>query len=56
MQVLIAIVVGAGLALFLVGIIGMSAAIIIDTLRNGLGSEAQREQRDRMMGDPKDRP
>ena len=56
MQLLITIVVGAGLALFLVGIIGMSAAIIIDTLRNGLGSEAQRAERDRIWGDPKDRP
>ena len=56
MQVLITIVVGAGLALFLLLVIGMSAALIIDTLRNGLGSEAQRAQRDRMMGDPKDRP
>ena len=56
MQLIMTLVVGAGLALFLVLIIGMSAAIIIDSLRNGLGSEAQRAERDRMMGDPKDRP
>jgi hypothetical protein len=56
MQVLITIVVGGGLLLFVGLIILMSVATILDTLSNGLGSEAQRRERDRMMGDPKDRP
>lgn len=56
MQLIMTLVVGAGLVLFLGLIILMAVATTIDTITNGLGSESQRRERDRMMGDPKDRP
>jgi len=56
MQSIISLIMLAGLGLFLALILWISVATVIDTLANGLGSESQRRDRDRMMGDPKDRP
>jgi hypothetical protein len=56
MQVIISLVMLAGLGLFLALILWISVMTIIDSITNGLGSESQRRERDRMMGDPKDRP
>lgn len=56
MQGIITLVMLAGFGLFLLLILWIAVATILDTLANGLGSESQRRDRDRMMGDPRDRP
>jgi len=56
MQTIMSIILLIGFVAFGLGIIWVSLMLIIDTLVNGLGSESQRRERDRMMGDPKDRP
>jgi hypothetical protein len=56
MQLIMTIIVGSGLLLFLGLILWMSVATILDVIANGLDSKSSRRERDRMMGDPKDRP
>ena len=55
-QLVITIITGVGGLVVLALILWMSVATILDVLANGLDSQSSRSERDRMMGDPKDRP